>query len=60
MWDETPDTDLLNELPEEYTFETALADLIVSVFGTAQRRWNHCVLNLFSFRYLHASDHIPG
>ncbi|KAF3432812.1 hypothetical protein FNV43_RR23914 [Rhamnella rubrinervis] len=28
MWDLTPDTDLLNELPEEYTFETALADLI--------------------------------
>lgn len=30
MWDLTPDTDLLMELPEEYTFETALADLIVS------------------------------
>jgi len=29
MWDSTPDTDLLLELPEEYTFETALADLIV-------------------------------
>ncbi|KHN14095.1 hypothetical protein glysoja_033322 [Glycine soja] len=28
MWDWTPDTDLLLELPEEYTFETALADLI--------------------------------
>ncbi|KAG4172718.1 hypothetical protein ERO13_A11G015200v2 [Gossypium hirsutum] len=28
MWDLTPDTDLLMELPEEYTFETALADLI--------------------------------
>ncbi|XP_022736112.1 uncharacterized protein LOC111289381 [Durio zibethinus] len=28
MWDLTPDTDLLRELPEEYTFETALADLI--------------------------------
>ncbi|KAH1202088.1 Structural maintenance of chromosomes flexible hinge domain-containing protein GMI1 [Glycine max] len=28
MWDSTPDTDLLLELPEEYTFETALADLI--------------------------------
>ncbi|KAE9604891.1 putative histidine kinase-like ATPase domain-containing protein [Lupinus albus] len=28
MWDLTPDTDLLLELPEEYTFETALADLI--------------------------------
>ncbi|XP_039057673.1 structural maintenance of chromosomes flexible hinge domain-containing protein GMI1-like [Hibiscus syriacus] len=28
VWDLTPDTDLLMELPEEYTFETALADLI--------------------------------
>ncbi|PHU17006.1 hypothetical protein BC332_12701 [Capsicum chinense] len=32
MWDLTPDTDLLKELPEEYTFETALADLIVGIF----------------------------
>ena len=32
MWDLTPDTDLLAELPAEYTFETALADLIVSQF----------------------------
>ena len=31
MWDLTPDTDLLRELPEHYTFETALADLIVSM-----------------------------
>ncbi|KAJ0840595.1 hypothetical protein HanPSC8_Chr14g0620571 [Helianthus annuus] len=29
MWDLTPDTKLLIELPEEYTFETALAYLIV-------------------------------
>ncbi|KAL5567763.1 hypothetical protein UlMin_024338 [Ulmus minor] len=28
MWDLTPDTELLKELPEEYNFETALADLI--------------------------------
>ncbi|XP_031249107.1 structural maintenance of chromosomes flexible hinge domain-containing protein GMI1-like [Pistacia vera] len=28
MWDLTPDTHILKELPEEYTFETALADLI--------------------------------
>ncbi|CAN6483423.1 unnamed protein product [Victoria cruziana] len=28
MWDLTPDTDLLSELPAEYTFESALADLI--------------------------------
>lgn len=30
MWDLTPHTDLLAELPAEYTFETALADLLVS------------------------------
>lgn len=30
MWDLTPDTDLLKELPQTYSFETALADLIVS------------------------------
>ncbi|KAM0011179.1 putative histidine kinase/HSP90-like ATPase superfamily [Helianthus debilis subsp. tardiflorus] len=28
MWDLTPDTKFLMELPEEYTFETALTDLI--------------------------------
>ncbi|KAL3653639.1 hypothetical protein CASFOL_003320 [Castilleja foliolosa] len=28
MWDLTPDTDLLKELPDDYTPETALADLI--------------------------------
>ncbi|KAI3983927.1 hypothetical protein MKX01_021761 [Papaver californicum] len=28
MWDLTPDTDLLTELPESYTFVTALANLI--------------------------------
>ncbi|GAA0162738.1 viral or transposable element protein [Lithospermum erythrorhizon] len=28
MWDLTPDTDLLKELPSEHSFETALADLI--------------------------------
>ncbi|KAF3595806.1 hypothetical protein DY000_02026148, partial [Brassica cretica] len=28
LWDLTPDTDLLKELPENYSFETALADLI--------------------------------
>ncbi|CAB4302019.1 unnamed protein product [Prunus armeniaca] len=28
MWDLTPVTDILKELPEEYTFETAMADLI--------------------------------
>lgn len=32
MWDLTPDTELLSELPEEYGFETALADLIVRFF----------------------------
>jgi len=30
MWDLTPDTDLLLELPEDYNFEAAIADLIVS------------------------------
>lgn len=30
MWDLTPDTYLLKELPQTYSFETALADLIVS------------------------------
>ncbi|KAI5394106.1 structural maintenance of chromosomes flexible hinge domain-containing protein GMI1 isoform X3 [Lathyrus oleraceus] len=28
MWDLTPDTDLLLELPDEYNFEAAIADLI--------------------------------
>ncbi|CAN8277312.1 unnamed protein product [Cochlearia groenlandica] len=28
LWDLTPDTDLLKEIPENYSFETALADLI--------------------------------
>ncbi|ESQ31967.1 hypothetical protein EUTSA_v10003513mg [Eutrema salsugineum] len=28
MWDLTPDTDLLKELPQNYSFDTALADLI--------------------------------
>ncbi|XP_074380621.1 structural maintenance of chromosomes flexible hinge domain-containing protein GMI1-like isoform X2 [Apium graveolens] len=28
MWDLTPDVELLRELPQEYAFETALADLI--------------------------------
>ncbi|XP_060971271.1 structural maintenance of chromosomes flexible hinge domain-containing protein GMI1 isoform X5 [Cannabis sativa] len=28
MWDLTPDTDILREVPESYTFESALADLI--------------------------------
>ncbi|CAH2044294.1 unnamed protein product [Thlaspi arvense] len=28
LWDLTPDTDLLKELPENYSLETALADLI--------------------------------
>jgi len=43
MWDLTPDTELLKELPEEYTFETALADLIVSCpddFGS----YNPCLM----------------
>ncbi|KAK9036637.1 hypothetical protein V6N11_078631 [Hibiscus sabdariffa] len=39
MWDLTPDTDLLMELPEEYTFETALADLIDN---SLQAVWLNC------------------
>lgn len=36
MWDLTADTDLLKEIPDDYTCETALADLIVSMkFGFA-------------------------
>lgn len=46
MWDLTPDTDLLKELPEEYTFETALADLIVSCL-IQLANWSGCVLDLF-------------
>jgi hypothetical protein len=30
MWDLTPDTHLLLELPDDYTFVAAIADLIVS------------------------------
>ncbi|GMJ14975.1 GAMMA-IRRADIATION AND MITOMYCIN C INDUCED 1 [Hibiscus trionum] len=39
MWDLTPNTDLLMELPEEYTFETALADLIDN---SLQAVWLNC------------------
>lgn len=45
MWDLTPHTDLLKELPEDYTFETALADLIVSFFLLQLRNMTHCVPN---------------
>jgi len=30
MWDLTPQTDLVQELPAEYSIESALVDLIVS------------------------------
>ncbi|XP_051138184.1 structural maintenance of chromosomes flexible hinge domain-containing protein GMI1 isoform X2 [Andrographis paniculata] len=40
MWDLTPDTDLLKELPDGYTCETALADLIDN---SLQALWsNNC------------------
>ncbi|XP_044505503.1 structural maintenance of chromosomes flexible hinge domain-containing protein GMI1 isoform X4 [Mangifera indica] len=39
MWDLTPNTELLMELPEEYTFETALADLIDN---SLQAVWTNC------------------
>jgi hypothetical protein len=32
MWDLTPPTELLQELPAEYSTESALADLVVSFF----------------------------
>lgn len=48
MWDLTPDTDLLKELPEEYTFETALADLIVSRLVQRKNMNFSCLLN-FAF-----------
>lgn len=62
MWDLTPDTDLLNELPEEYNFVTALADLIVSFSeqlggdGTI----GLCAQFVLPFRCSHSSDHLPG
>ena len=45
MWDLTPDTDLLAELPDDYTFETALADLIVSLRG--------CITKIIFCRAIH-------
>ncbi|KAL2226951.1 UNVERIFIED_CONTAM: Structural maintenance of chromosomes flexible hinge domain-containing protein GMI1 [Sesamum indicum] len=44
MWDLTPDTDLLKELPDDYTFETALADLIGkngSIIAQISKRESH-------------------
>ncbi|WCJ44422.1 Structural maintenance of chromosomes flexible hinge domain-containing protein GMI1 [Euphorbia peplus] len=38
MWDLTPDIELLRELPEEYSYETALADLIDN---SLQAVWFH-------------------
>lgn len=46
MWDLTPDTDLLKELPEEYTFETALADLIVSCLIWLTK-WSGCAFDCY-------------
>ncbi|KAK6262480.1 hypothetical protein QUC31_008296 [Theobroma cacao] len=43
MWDLTPDTDLLMELPEEYTFETALADLIARLLFYSFNRTIPCI-----------------
>ena len=51
MWDLTPDTDLLAELPEEYAFETALADLIVSCHLNIAEDLVVCIINC-SFRCL--------
>lgn len=52
MWDLTPDTELLRELPEEYTFETALADLIVSHFGEDEKIEFISLLNYVSSKVL--------
>ncbi|XP_052192848.1 structural maintenance of chromosomes flexible hinge domain-containing protein GMI1 [Diospyros lotus] len=40
MWDLTPDTEMLRELPHEYSFETALADLIDN---SLQAVWSNSV-----------------
>lgn len=50
MWDLTPDTDLLMELPEEYNFETALADLIVSLSNTVDKMTWLCVWSFLVIR----------
>ncbi|KAK4431325.1 Structural maintenance of chromosomes flexible hinge domain-containing protein GMI1 [Sesamum alatum] len=48
MWDLTPDTDLLKELPDDYTFETALADLIDN---SLQALWSNSKLERRLIRY---------
>lgn len=60
MWDLTPDTDLLLELPEEYTFETALADLIVSSL-TKQRIYNlNFFISVLHIETLNTIIHLTG
>lgn len=44
MWDLTPDVELLKELPQEYAFETALADLIVRIFVKFGGRFVSCFI----------------
>lgn len=56
MWDLTPDTDLFEELPEEYAFETALADLIVSGFTFLISKFSSAA-HLLSFYRLYVDSY---
>ncbi|KAJ6297088.1 hypothetical protein OIU78_022754 [Salix suchowensis] len=57
MWDLTPDTELLRELPEEYTFETALGDLIdISL----QAVWSNGGNGRKRISYARSVQHITG
>jgi len=49
MWDLTPDTDLLMELPEDYNFEAAITDLIVSSLA------KQTINSIFLIKVLHIS-----
>jgi len=57
LWDLTPDTDLLKELPENYSFETALADLIVSVSVKLPAKIECLMQNLCLFEAAFADSH---
>lgn len=57
LWDLTPDTDLLKELPENYSFETALADLIVSVPVKLPEKIECLMENLCLFEAALADSH---
>ncbi|XP_058100482.1 structural maintenance of chromosomes flexible hinge domain-containing protein GMI1-like isoform X2 [Magnolia sinica] len=55
MWDLTPDTDLLSELPAEYTFETALADLIDN---SLQAVWSNTLGDRRLVRSINSQNHL--